>query len=139
MRKQTLFHAGQEHQREFEPLDRVHRHQLHTVLPGIGLGFAGFQRRVREEGIECRHILLDHFVGFVILTGNNQFLQVFDTRLPFFRSIFTKMRLQPAYFYTVFDLLAERQFRKLGGHAAHQIDKCLQRAARPRAQSVGSH
>ena len=44
---------GEEHHGELEPLGRVQRHHLHAVLPGIRLALAGFERRVREEGLRA--------------------------------------------------------------------------------------
>ena len=37
VREQTLLNTCQEHHRKLQPLGRMQRHQLHTVLMGIGL------------------------------------------------------------------------------------------------------
>jgi hypothetical protein len=41
----------------------VHRHQLHRVLPGLGLVVAGLQRRMRQEGRQRRHDLAGLGIG----------------------------------------------------------------------------
>ena len=54
MRKQAVFHAGQKHHREFQPLGRMQGHHLHTVIVRVGLPLAGLQHRMREKGFERR-------------------------------------------------------------------------------------
>ncbi|MCY1538228.1 hypothetical protein D9M68_737580 [compost metagenome] len=55
VREQALFHAGDEHHIELQPLGRVHGHELHRVLPGLRLVVARFERGVGEEGRERAH------------------------------------------------------------------------------------
>ena len=50
VREQALFHAGDKHAVKFQPLGSVHRHQLHSVLPGLGLVVAGLQRGMGQKG-----------------------------------------------------------------------------------------
>ena len=50
VREQALFHAGDEDRVELQPLAGVYRHQLHRVLPGLGLVVTRLQRRVRQKG-----------------------------------------------------------------------------------------
>jgi hypothetical protein len=78
MWKQPLLHANQENQGKLESLDRMHGHQLHAVFPGVGLGLASFQCRVREKSVERGHIFLDQRIVFKTLTGADQFLQVLE-------------------------------------------------------------
>ena len=51
VREQTLLDTGDENQRKLQPLGGVQRHQLYTVLVLVGLGIAGLERGMREEGI----------------------------------------------------------------------------------------
>ena len=53
-RKQAVFEADQEHERELQTLRRMQCHQLHAILPGLALAFAGFERRVRKKGGQFR-------------------------------------------------------------------------------------
>ena len=134
MREQALFHTHQKHQRELKPLDRVHGHQLHAILPGVTLGLARLKRRVREEGVQHGHVFLDLRVVGEALASADQFLQVFDARLPFFAGVFLEMGVEAAHLDAGFDLLAERQFAQFGRHATDQIDISLQGAAGTRRQ-----
>ena len=52
VRKQALLESREEYHRELEALGVVQRHHLHTVLPLIRLALAGFERGVRQEGLE---------------------------------------------------------------------------------------
>ena len=54
VREQALFQAGDENAIKFQSLGRVHRHQLHRILTGLGLVVAGLQRCVRQEGGQGR-------------------------------------------------------------------------------------
>ena len=108
MRKQAFLHADQEHQRKLESLDRMHRHQLHAILPGVGLALARFQRGMREKRIQRGHILFDQRIVLKVLAGADQFLQVLDARLPFLAAVLFEMRFESAHFDTELDLFAER-------------------------------
>jgi hypothetical protein len=55
VREQALLDAADEHQRELEALGRVQRHELHAVVVLVGLGVAGLERGVRQEGVERIH------------------------------------------------------------------------------------
>ena len=46
VREQALLQARDEHAVELEALGRMHGHQLHRVLAGLGLVVAGLQRRM---------------------------------------------------------------------------------------------
>lgn len=60
--KQAVFQAADEHGVKLQPLAGVHGHQLHRVLPGLGLVIARLQRGVgqkcgqRREGFARVHI-----------------------------------------------------------------------------------
>ena len=41
--KQAVFHAHDKNHRKLQTLGRVQCHQLHTVIPGLTLGFTGLQ------------------------------------------------------------------------------------------------
>ncbi len=51
MRKQALFHPGEDHQRELQPLGRVQRHQRDLRVLVVLVGIAD-QRGVIEKSIE---------------------------------------------------------------------------------------
>ena len=63
MREQAVLHAGQKHHGKFQPLGGMQSHHLHAIVIGIRLAFAGFQHRMREEGLERLH------VGFGLVSG----------------------------------------------------------------------
>ena len=79
MRKQAVLEPGQEDQREFEALRRVQRHQLHAVVPLLGLALAGLQRRMREE--RATAAMLRRPLGLETARGADQFVQVLEPRL----------------------------------------------------------
>ena len=87
VRKQALFQTGDEHDVKFQPLGRVHGHQLKRILPFTRLMLTGFERGVGEKRsqrvgvVDCvrvRRILqeigcgADQFVELVLMfaTGN---------------------------------------------------------------------
>ncbi len=80
--KKAFFHAGQKHQREFQPLGRVQGHQLYAVLPALGLMFAGLECRLRQErghGAQARLFVFEGLIKTV--RGAHQFGEVFLPRL----------------------------------------------------------
>ncbi len=52
VREQAFFEPGDEHGVEFQPLGGVYGHELHRVLPALGLVVARFQRGVAQEGLQ---------------------------------------------------------------------------------------
>ena len=54
MGEQALFEAADEHTIKLQAFAGVHGHQLHGVLPGLGLVVAGFERGMRQEGRQGR-------------------------------------------------------------------------------------
>ena len=64
MRKQAVFHAGEKHHGEFQALGRMQSHHLHAIIVGIRLALPGLQHRVRQKGLERRH------VGFALRARN---------------------------------------------------------------------
>ena len=77
--EQALLEADHEHGRELEALGGVQRHELHAVEAGRGLGLAGFERRVREEGSERREpVVVLRREG---LGGVDELVEVLDARL----------------------------------------------------------
>ena len=60
MGEQALLHPGDEDTVKLQPFGRVHRHQLHSVLPGLRHVVARLQGRMGQEGHQGRQ----HFAGF---------------------------------------------------------------------------
>ena len=50
VREQAFFEAGDKDRVKLQSFSRVHRHQLHRILPGLGLIVARFERGMREKG-----------------------------------------------------------------------------------------
>ena len=58
MRKETVFHAAEEQQRELEAFRRVQRHELHAVLVRLGLAVAGLEHGERQELCQRRQLAI---------------------------------------------------------------------------------
>ena len=94
MGEQTLFHAGQEHEWEFQALGGVQCHQLNTVFMVFGLRFTGIQSRLGNEFRQRVHAILH----FVIRQGIHQFLKVLHPGLAFLTFFAGVIVLQAAVF-----------------------------------------
>ena len=135
MGKQAFFHADQEHQRELQTLDRVQGHQLHALLPFVGLGLARFQRGMAEKGFQRRQAaLLVAGLHLESLAGADQFLQVFAARLATVAAVLLEMGLQTGVLDAQANLLRQLEIATGFGQALYQLDIAGQRVARPRGQ-----
>ena len=65
MREQALLQPADEHTVKLQPFAGVHRHQLHGILPSLGLVVARLQRGVGQK----RHQRALGFAGFGIGCG----------------------------------------------------------------------
>ena len=134
MREQSFFQPGQEYQRELQPLGRVQAHQLHAILPGVGLTLARLQRGVGEEGRQ--RIEAIGLVVFESARGRNEFRQVLDARLALLTLFLFIMFHQATGLNHVLDLLAERQRRAGRRHLLDQLAKTEQALRRARRQGL---
>ncbi len=130
--EQPLFQSGQEHQRELQALGRVQRHQLHAVLAGLHLAFAGLQRGVGQERDQLAHA----FRRFVVVDASHeargdrhQLVQVLGARFgiqaaaAFLRPVLAQARADQ---YVV-HALGQVQF---GGFARQLLDQRHERGQR---------
>ena len=124
VREQALFHADQEHQGELQALGAVQGHQLHAVLVFLGLGIAGFQRGVGEEGGQRAHLL---FLVLEVARGADQFLQVFHPRLGLLAFLGLVPGDQPALLDDGLGHQVQRHVQHLGGEVLDQLDETAQR------------
>ena len=112
MRKQTLLHPGQQHQRELEPLGRVESHQRHPRRRIVLVDFA-HQRRVIEELMQRLAPRLR------ILRGVGEFFQVFNAGERFGRRLFLQRTNVPGAIDQEADQL--RQRRRIAGLAESAV------------------
>ena len=67
MREQALFHAADKDGIKFQALGRVHGHELHRVLPGLGLVVTRLQSGMGQKGRQGRQgftaVLVDKTIG----------------------------------------------------------------------------
>ena len=110
-RKQAVFEADQEHERELQPLRRMQRHQLHAILPGLALAFAGFERRVRKKGGQFRKARFE-VVGRAPKAARHvdELVEVLDARLGAAATVLLVEIAQSGARHRAFDLLGEREW-----------------------------
>ena len=120
MREQPVFQPGDEHLVELQALGRMHGHQLHRVLPVLGLVVAGLERRMGQEGGQAVFVFLGEVRGRV-----DQFVEVFEP-LPAF-AVGLVVGAQSGMLEHVIDGFRQRQF--LDG-LAHGIDQLVEGAQR---------
>src|SRR3989344_3537878 len=99
-------------------------HELHTILPSLGLAFDGFQGCVRQK----RGQRIEPF-GLVVLVaacGVDQFLQVFHARLGLFALFLLVVLDQPAAREHVFHRFTERESRRFARETLDQLQKNIQ-------------
>jgi hypothetical protein len=131
VREQAVFHTGEEHHRELQALGGVQRHHLHAVFPGIGLALAGFQHRMREEGIERRHRLTVDILRLEAARGGDELEQVLDLRLAAFCLVLLIVLEEAAGIEHVVDGLVQRQIAGFRGQPLDQLHGSPARRPRP--------
>jgi hypothetical protein len=86
----------------------VQRHQLHAVVAGLALVFAGFQRGVRQERGKLAEPQFVVFVGALEAAGHvDQFVEVLDAGFAVAAAVFFVEVAQAAVDDGVVDLFGE--------------------------------
>ena len=81
--KQPLLHAHKKYQRKLEPFGAVQGHEVHALLPLLGLHFAGLECCVGKKGHQRILIRLSLFGLFLdeVAGGRHQLMKVLDAGL----------------------------------------------------------
>jgi len=91
----------------------------------VGLGIAGFQRRVVEEGRQGRHLLVAAEVEGA--GGADQFFQVFHPSLPLFALFFLVEGDQAGLFDDLLHQIVQGQVLGLERQGIDQLDEDVER------------
>ena len=102
-------------------------HELDRFLVRTGLGFAGFEYRVRQEFVQRRHLRI--VVAYQPEGGIDQFLQVFHSSFGGFAAVAPVMGEQPARLGDPAHLLMQHHVPGVGVQAVHQLQEALYRPA----------
>ena len=99
----------------------MHCHELRTVLPGFRLTLARFERGVRKEFIQRRHLL--GRVGRETLCGTDKFHKVLDSRFATFALVHLEKIDKSTGMDDVIDLVLQIDTGGLAGHALDEIQE----------------
>ena len=121
MREQPLFQSGEKNQRKLQALGGVQAHELHAVLPGLGLGFAGFERGMGQERRQRFQAIGQ--VRLVGAHGVGQFFQVLDPHFGLFAFVVAMKVEQAAGVQHLLGLLAEVEACGVFAQTFDEIEK----------------
>ena len=109
----------------------MQRHHLNAVVIGVGLAFAGFQHRMRQEGFERRQFRLGFRFRRKSPGRAHQFQQILDPPLAALALLLLEMLDETAHLDDVIDLLMKFETLNFPRQFVDQSQEGLQRQRGP--------